>query len=249
MIDFPNNSFEIYKKADSLDYAFCPIRGEIHLPYYKPEERVRLSLVHFLTADANLYPSLINLGVEGERLDISIYNKGLGEFGLYQPPALIVETKREEFDLIQAYDQLVDYLKVAKTGCGILFNNRQAFSIEKGGDVYSYDELAKPNEIIDFILSALSKQNEMLSDEKLKFENAKNGDFESFKFLAQKHRRNKRIVFTIVQHDIEYNIEGHLFEFTPDCIKYTKCGYDTKSDNKPYFFKSEFRHLNGIYKF
>jgi len=246
MNNFPKNNYSIYKKSDFLTYAFCPIRGEINLPDYKPEEKVRLSLIQFLTNSSEIYPELIEIWVENDRYDISVYNNTIGELKNYQPPCNIIETKGEECDLIDALNQLLDYMQISKAENGILFNINQAFKVNKTLDKYLHFELFEPYEIIEFIKSSVTSQKIQLEDEESTYLKAKNGDFESFKLLALKYRRNKRIFFKIQRNNAEMIIEGHLFDFEKDHFKYTKCGYDTKSENKPKILNDEFINIELI---
>ncbi|MBN8588623.1 MAG: hypothetical protein J0L94_09910 [Rhodothermia bacterium] len=246
MNNFSTNNYSSYTKDDFLTYAFCPIRGEIGLPAYKPEEKVRLSLIWFLTNSSEIYPELVEIWVENDRYDISIYNKTIDDLKDYQPPCCIIETKREEFNLIDAYYQLIDYMQISKVENGILFNINQAFKVVKTQDKYQYTELFEPNEIIDFIKNSVELQKVQLENEQSTYLRAKNGDFHSFKVLALKYRRNKRVFFKIQRNNLEYIIEGHLFDFEEDHFKYTKCGYDTKSENKPKILNNEFVNMEVI---
>jgi hypothetical protein len=246
---FPKNNYSVHTKSDFLTYTSCPIRGEISLPVYKPEERVRLSLIHFLTNCSEVYPDSIDICVENDRYDISIYNNTIGELKNYQPPCIIIETKREEYNLVNALNQLVNYLQISKTENGILFNLNQAFKVYKTLDKYIYNELIEPIEIVDFVKKSINLQKQQLVEEESTFAKAKNGDFDSFKILALKYRRNKRVFFKIQKNNIEFIIEGHLFDFEKDYFKYTKCGYDTKSENKPKILNSEFVNVETIRRY
>ena len=88
--DYNKNNFPIYSKEDSLTYAKCPFRGEVFLPNYKPEEKVRLSFIYFLCNCIDIFPQLVDIKVESDRLDLSLYNKTLGEISNYAPPVLII---------------------------------------------------------------------------------------------------------------------------------------------------------------
>jgi len=248
MNNFPKNNYSVYTKSDFLTYTFCPIRGEISLPVYKPEEKVRLSLIHFLTNCTEVYPDLIDIWVENDRYDISIYNNTIGELKHYQPPCIIIETKREDYNLIDALNQLIEYLQISRAENGILFNLNQAFKVYKVQIKYLFDELLEPIEIIEFLKSSVILQEQQIEEEKSIFVKAKNGDFESFRILALKYRRNKRVFFKINRNNVEYIIEGHLFDFEKDYFKYTKCGYDSKSENKPKILNSEFINIETIRK-
>jgi hypothetical protein len=249
MKNFTKNNFDIYRKDDFLTYAKCPIRGEIFLPDYKPEEKVRLSFIYFLIACSEIYPQFVSILVETERLDLSLYNNALGEIANYFPPVLIVETKREEHNLISAYGQLVQYLHTKKTENGLIFNIKQTYKVTKILDNYECEELFESSEIISFIQTAITNQNKRFEDEVRLFLLAKAGDFESFKKLALKYRRNKRVIFNVIQNGNKYVIEGHFFEFYSDYFKYTRCGYDSKSDDKPSFYNNEFVNLENIVRF
>jgi hypothetical protein len=247
--DFTRDNYATYKKDDMLDYALCPIRGEISLPPYKPEEKIRLALLHFLHNQEIFSLSSLEIKVETERLDISIYNKGLGDLITYTPPAIIIETKRSEVELLSAFEQLSRYLTSVKTKCGILFNYVQGFCIEKRDGEYVSTELSNSQELLSFITLAIEQQCSELSQEIYAFNAAKNGDFYSFRQLATKYRRSKRVIFLLKQNDLEYTIEGHLFDFVDSEVFYVKCGLDTKAENKPSFTSDEFVRLLGIYRF
>jgi hypothetical protein len=246
MNNFDGNNFPVYQKEDFLTYALCPIRGEIDLPYYKPEEKVRLSLIYYLVQSSEIFPDLIDMSIESDRLDISLYNKCLAELRYYFPPLLIIETKREDYNLINAYGQLKEYLHSAKGKYGLLFNVVQAFKVTFISSQFVYEELPEPYDIVHFISDCILNQNAQAAEEKEIYYKAKNGDFNSFKNLAIKYRRNKRVVFKVSQNNNEFVVEAHLFQFEPNLFTYVKCGSDLKSDNKPFFENDQFSGLIAI---
>lgn len=246
MEETKHSELNSYRKSNLLNYCECPIRGEISLPDYKPEEKVRLTLLNYLVNLTELYPEKIDLFVEIDRYDISIYNKLLGDISSYQPPILIVETKREDLNLINAFNQIVEYLKSSKTENGLLFNQRSCFHIYNELNIFKTVEINYYFEIENIINSSLINQSSKLEEEKSLFDNAKKGDFEAFKVLSLKYRRNKIIVFTVNFNAVEYTIEGHLFEFELNIFKFTKCGYDSKAINKPSYKNVEFLRLDLI---
>ena len=246
--NFLIDNVHIYVKENLLKYAKCPIRGEIELPEYKPEELVRLALLDFLTICNCYQQNLYSIKVETDRLDITLYNKKIGDLVLFHPPALVIETKRRDYPLIQAVSQLSDYLIVNKCQQGLLFNCSQAYICQKINNGFDTIEIFTIHELEQFIFNCIDSQQKELELELNEYIAAKNGDFDSFINLAIKYRRSKRICFVINQRNIEYIIIGHLFDYNMDenVIKYTLCGYDTKSENKPFFNKHEFIRLENI---
>ncbi len=228
-------------------FTTCPYRyGDIYFPDNKPEEKVRLALLHYLSS---LNATLFAVKVEEERLDISIINKTIGNLIDYIQPAMIIETKREEQSLIQHKQQLTDYMKKKKTLCGLPFNCCEAFFLEIQNDgSESVKQLNSISEIFTSIEYAVNKQRNDLAGEIVEFNNATQGVFNDFKVLAERHRRNKKIKFIYRMKEKEIDVEGNLFNFKDDIVSFVHCGYDTKIDKKPFFTKKDFVRLVKIYR-
>ncbi len=141
------------------------------------------------------------------------------------------------------------YLRTSKAKNGLLFNISDIYKVNFNSELYIYEKLVEPNQIIDFIEACVEKQNSEYEDEKRIFHKAQMGDFEAFKILALKYRRNKRIRFEINQGGSAVIIEGHLFEFEQNFFKYSSCSYDSKSENKPSCKMNEFVGLINIERY
>ena len=183
---------ETFEK-DECTFAICPYRGNIYFPLHKPEEKVRLALLIFLKSIEN---DTFRVEIEIERYDITLLNQTIGSLIHYAPPALIIETKRQEINLIECKHQLVRYMKDKKANFGLLFNCSQAFFIEQKKGEFTEKEVKTPNEIINLITHSIVNQRSSLLTEIEQYKNAEqNKDFDAFQELAQKYRRGKKIRF------------------------------------------------------
>ncbi|MEY4937967.1 MAG: hypothetical protein RIS64_4326 [Bacteroidota bacterium] len=229
-------------------YTKCPYRKDIYYPENKPEEKVRIALLYYLSSISS---KKFDVSVEKERFDITITNNTIGELINYASPALIIETKREEVTLLDHKDQLIQYMQTKSTSCGLLFSCCEAFFVENKNAIFIIKSIGDIEEVNHFVQYSIEKQREELKEEIELFKNAKNGSFEDFKHLASKYRRGKRIKFLYSDSDGQQrDAEGHLFDFqNPKLIYFNYCGQDTRRDKRPVFKKENFIRLSKIYRF
>lgn len=249
----PNNLctqfYELITTFDKNDgrYTKCPYRSDIYYPENKPEEKVRIALLHYLMS---VHDKNFNVLVERERFDITITNNTIGELINYASPALIIETKREEVTLLDHKHQLTKYMQTKETSCGLLFSCCEAFFVEYENSTFTTKNLFSIDEVNHFVKYSIEKQKNELKVEIELFKNAANGSIEDFKVLSLKHRRGKRIKFLYFDNNgNQIDAEGSLFDFSNDKLVYfSYCGHDTPRDKRPFFKKENFIRLSKIYR-
>ncbi|MBW4560879.1 MAG: type I restriction enzyme HsdR N-terminal domain-containing protein [Mojavia pulchra JT2-VF2] len=211
----------IYIKQYNQKYTKCLIRG-LEIPIDgRPEELVRQMFLHFLIKESGLFPDKINIKVESNNHDIEIYKKQKNEkFKPYQNPLIIVEVKREDVNLQNYYNQIQRYLINSGCNIGILYNYHEIIIfIRKSNqfEIYYPENLRKIKELI---LQADSS----IDDDLLEFENAQNGNSQSFVYLINKYAKytNHTVAFKL-KHQLSA-IDGYLFNVKENKIEYKMCG-------------------------
>jgi hypothetical protein len=207
-------SLNSYNKAEQI-LTSCYIR-KIEL-VLTPEEEVRQALLKFIYEHSNIDTSLFITRVEYQHLDIAFYNKiPLDGFQPSLAPFIIIETKRDNTNLLQFENQIKRYLKINNCKIGFLFNSQSIYLLS---DTNKYSSIKIDiNELLDhFKLSHVT-----FTDDCFLFENARNGDFECFKQLAKKYGENSKIAFLIKGSPAP--IVGFLFDFSSDYIFFDICG-------------------------
>lgn len=223
----------IYER-NYTQYTKCLCRGIELLISNKPEEKIRQILLYFLIHKSGLFPSLINLKVEYNNLDIAIYRNIESEtFRPLQSPAAIIEVKREKENLLNYENQLVRYLNEQRSRIGILFNGDDAILFRKDDKKtdFSKNYLSSIEDVSSLLLEATYQVN----DDWLEFRKASDGDVESFVYLIKKYGKHTLHKFSFALKS-DYNpIVGCCFSCDQDCIYYDI--YGKYSRKKRFCFK------------
>ncbi|WP_138497307.1 type I restriction enzyme HsdR N-terminal domain-containing protein [Nostoc sp. PA-18-2419] len=216
---------EIYIKKYKQQYTKCLIRG-IEIPINgRPEELVRQIFIYFLIKESPLLSDKITIKVEANNHDIEIYKKETNEnFKTNQNPLIIVEVKREDANLQNHSNQIERYLTNSGCNIGILYNYHEIITFIKKYNQFQIYYLNNLTDIQELILHATSTIN----DDLLEFENAQNGNIESFIYLIKKYGEytNHTIAFKL-KHQLSA-IDGYLFNVQYDKIYYKICGQYSK---------------------
>ncbi|MBD2341701.1 type I restriction enzyme HsdR N-terminal domain-containing protein [Calothrix sp. FACHB-156] len=220
-----HEKLEICVKKYNQQYTKCLIRG-IEIPLNgRPEELVRQIFLHFLIKESTLLSDLISIKVETNNHDIEIYKKQKNEtFKPHQNPLIIVEVKREDVKLQNYLAQIERYLTNSGCNIGILYNYHEIVTLTKNFNKFEIYFFKKLIEIQELILQANSSNDENL----FAFQNAQNGNTESFLYLIHKYGKytNHRIIFKLKHQSLA--IEGNLFYIKKDKIYYKICGQYSK---------------------
>ena len=163
----------IYERNYTL-YTKCLHREIEILISNKPEEKIRQIFLYFLINQSGLFPSLINLRVEYNNLDIAIYkNFELEDFRLFQPPTAIIEVKREEENLLDHVNQLTRYLEEQRSYIGVLFNGSNLILFKRSSEESTFHRnyLTSIKDLPIILQEALNKPDKDL----LKFQGKESG--------------------------------------------------------------------------
>ncbi|MDZ8092285.1 MAG: type I restriction enzyme HsdR N-terminal domain-containing protein [Nostoc sp. DedQUE05] len=216
---------EIYIKKYNQQYIKCLIRG-IEIPINgRPEELVRQIFIHFLIKESKLLSDKITIKVEANNHDIEIYKKQKNEtFKPHQNPLMIVEVKREDVNLQNYYNQIERYLTNSGCNIGILYNYHEIIALIKKHNQF---KIYYPNHLTE-IQELILQVNSSIDKDLLEFENAQNGNLESFIYLLQKYGKytNHTISFKL-KHQLLV-IDGYLFTIQDNKIYYKICGQYSK---------------------
>jgi hypothetical protein len=117
----------------------CPIRRALY--FLTPEERVRQALIWFLvegSSNASGWRERLRFEVEQRSLDVAAFlaSESAGDRFAFNIPVLIVETKRQERELLEldVEDQLKTYMIRERCRAGLIFNARQAIWLSLYGE-------------------------------------------------------------------------------------------------------------------
>jgi hypothetical protein len=205
---------DCYNKAEKIIIS-CYIR-KIEL-VLTPEEEVRQALLKFIYEHSNIDTSLFITRVEYQYLDIAFYNKM--SFDDFQPsldPFIIIETKRDHVNLLQFESQIKRYLKINNCEFGFLFHSQLIYVLSAKNN---YSPMAID---INGLLKRLELSYINFADDCVLFENARNGDFDCFKLLANKYGKNSKIAFMTKRSLAP--IIGFLFDFSNEYMFFDLCG-------------------------
>jgi hypothetical protein len=153
---------------------------------------------------------------------------------------MIIETKREDANLDNHYNQIERYLKKAGCNMGILYNYHKIVAFIKKNDFLEINNL---NHLRDINSLILNNKNNIYNDS-LIFEKAQNGDFQSFVYLINKYGEytTNRIIFKLKNE--ASSIAGYFFKVKNNTVFYKVCGkYDKK---QPSFDYQDFEKLISI---
>ena len=223
----------IYERNYTL-YTKCLHREIEILISNKPEEKIRQIFLYFLINQSGLFPSLINLRVEYNNLDIAIYkNFELEDFRLFQPPTAIIEVKREEENLLDHVNQLTRYLEEQRSYLGILFNGSNLILFKRSSEesIFHRSYLTSMQDLSIILQEALNN----LDNDLLKFQEAKNGDINSFVYLITKYGKYTQHKISFLINDSCEVILGCCFSCDQDYIYYDF--YGKYSRKKRFSFK------------
>jgi hypothetical protein len=223
----------IYER-NYTQYTKCLCRGIELLISNKPEEKIRQIFLCFLIYRSGLFPNLINLKVEYNNLDIAIYRNIDSEtFRPFQPPAAIIEVKREKENLLNYANQLLRYLNEQRSPIGILFNGNDVIFFKKDDKENGFSRVFLNS--IEDISSVILEATHQVNDDYLEFRNARDGDVNSFVYLIKKYGKHTLHKFSFVLKSDYTPIVGCCFSCDQDCIYYDL--YGKYSRKKRFCFK------------
>ncbi|MBD2318669.1 type I restriction enzyme HsdR N-terminal domain-containing protein [Phormidium tenue] len=229
------NSIEIYEYSiNNISYTDCLIRKRRVVLY--PEERVRQALILYLVNFTNINADNYVIKVEYKNLDIAIYQKHkIKYFQPACPPILIIEVKNQFVDVLNFESQLLKYLSLNSCNNGILTNCRQLY-------IYS-----KNNNFIKTNLTLCELDKVLIQDNFDKdidlFEDARNGNIDSFLKLIEKYGKSNTITFQCSIYKMP--IDTFFVSHSMDYIFFDLCGVKSKK-NQPKIRKNDFIKLISI---
>lgn len=232
----------IYKRNYS-EYTKCLSRDIEVLVSGRPEELVRQVLLYFLLCESRLFPDTIDVKTEYNNLDIVVYRRPTEEFFRpLQKPLAIIEVKREEANLLDYENQLFEYMKEQRGNTGVLFNGNEIIAYEKRSD----------GDFVKWSLNSLSDLGDLLQRLSSRkdpdiwhFQQARDGDIDSFIYLAQKYGKYTLHQFTFTLKDHPTPINGCCFRFQEQRVCYDIYGKYSLKKNF-WFNRSEFDCLISI---
>jgi hypothetical protein len=235
----------IYERNYTL-YTKCLCREIEIFISNEPEEKIRQIFLYFLINQSGLFPELISLRVEYSNLDVAIYrNFEFEDFRPFQPPTAIIELKREEEKLLDYVDQLTRYLNEQRSCMGVLFNGSNLIVFERSDEESNFSR-SYLDSIKDFpiiLRGALNKPN----NDFLKFQEARNGDINSFVYLIKKYGK-------YTQHKISFLLKnscevvlGCCFSCDKDYIYYDLYGKYSRKKRFSFNYHSFDRLISIIY--
>jgi Type I restriction enzyme R protein N terminus (HSDR_N) len=228
-------NLNIYERNYTL-YTKCLCRGIEIIISNKPEEKVRQIFLYFLINQSGLFPDLVNLKAEYNNLDIAIYkNSELEDFRPFQPPAAIIEVKREEEKLLDHAKQLYGYLDEHRSLIGILFNGSDLILFRKSDEesIFLRSHLDSIKDFPAILRESLSKVN----IDCLEFQKAKNGNVDSFVHLIKKYGKYTQHKFSFLLTNSCEVIHGSCFSYDQDYVYYDLYGKYSPSRRNRFSFK------------
>ena len=235
----------IYERNYTL-YTKCLHREIEIIISNKPEEKIRQIFLYFLIHQSGLFPSLINLRVEYNNLDIAIYkNFELEDFRLFQPPTAIIEVKREEENLLDHVNQLTRYLEEQRSYIGVLFNGSNLILFKRSSEesIFHRSYLTSMQDLSIILQEALNN----LDNDLLKFQEAKNGDINSFVYLITKYGKYTQHKISFLINDSCEVILGCCFSCDQDYIYYDFYGKYSRKKRFSFKYHSFDRLISIIY--
>ena len=232
----------IYER-NYLQYTKCLCRGIELLLSGKPEEVVRQVLLYFLMRESGLFPDTIDVKTEHNNLDVAVYKPPTEEhFRPLQAPLAIVEVKREEAHLSDHEDQLFRYMNEQRTSVGVLFNGNEIIVYEKGPEgVPAKCCLESLSELRD-LLQRVACRDEV---DFCTFQRARNGDVDSFIYLASKYGKYTLHKFTFTLKSAPVPITGCCFRLQEQHVYYDVYGKYTPKKRFG-FDRCEFERLLSV---
>lgn len=229
------------RSVNNQKYTRCLIRNlEIAIDS-RPEKLVRQLFIHYLTKESTLLKGKLEIKVESNNHDIEIYKlEENHNFKPYQSPIVIVEVKREDVNLQNHYAQIQRYLTKSNCNIGILYNYHKTILFLKRGSDFETNHLVNFRELEKIILKASNTVN----PNKLGFEKAQKGDFESFTYLVSKYGKytTNTIVFKLKTQQPE--LKGYFFNVQGNRVYYDLCGQYSR--RQQFFERQDFEKLVAI---
>lgn len=184
----------------------------------RPEEVVRQVLLYFLMRESGLYPDTIDVKTEYNNLDVAVYKPSREEqFRPLQAPLVIVEVKREEANLPDHEDQLFRYMKEHRTSTGVLFNGNEIIAYETRSEgTPEKRRLESLSELRDLLLRLACRDEVDLRA----FQQARDGDVDSFSYLAGKYGKYTLHKFTFTLKNSPTPITGCCFRLQEQRVYY-----------------------------
>jgi hypothetical protein len=237
-----------FYERDYTIYTKCLVRKrEIKISGH-PEEKVRQCFLYFLINELLdlLNTQKIKICVEENNFDISISQ--IFENDDFQPnvsPLIIIEIKKQNVDINSYKQQLIGYMKQYKCNVGLISNAEDAVLLEKNNIGNISECILVENKILIAKIKIIQAQLIANDCNIQHFQNARNGDIQSFIFLIKKYGRytTHKIKFKI----FEEEIAGYCFKVDEkrNKISYNRCGGGyTKKQN--IFEYNEYNKLLSI---
>lgn len=235
----------IVKDEDGSFKIFCFIR-EIYLRL-TPEEKVRQAFLWFLCYGSQYserWRDKFLISVERFDIDISLSLKlnveGFESLTLF----MIIEIKT--FNESDIEKQLRKYVLRKKCGDCLLFYASSAIYLKWDFKTqrFSRTVLNDFSEIDDLINTLANSNREIMNRHIDLFENAKMGEYESFKNLVEIYGSRCTIKFEFERDNELYQVRGFLFNIKGNDIFYKVRGIFTKK--KQQIIKQNFRGLVSI---
>jgi hypothetical protein len=209
----------------------------------KPEELVRQILLYYLLRESGLFPDRIDVRTEQNNLDVAVYKPPTEEsFRPWRAPVAIIEVKREEANLPDHENQLFGYMKERRTNTGVLFNGNDIIAYEKGSEDNPTKRcLESLTELRDW-LHRLTCRNDADTSA---FQQARDGDADSFIYLAKKYGKYTLHKFTFTLKNSLTPITGCCFRLQDQRVYYDLYGKYTAKRSFS-FDRSEFDRLLSV---
>jgi hypothetical protein len=209
----------------------------------KPEELVRQVLLYYLLRESGLFPDRIDVRTEQNNLDVAVYKPSTEEsFRPWRAPVAIIEVKREEANLPDHENQLFGYMKERRTNTGVLFNGNNIIAYEKGAEGSPTKRgLESLTELGDWLYRLTCRNDADTSA----FQQARDGDTDSFIYLAEKYGKYTLHKFTFTLKNSPTPITGCCFRLQDQRVYYDLYGkYIAKRSFS--FDRSEFDRLLSV---
>ncbi|MDG4551423.1 MAG: hypothetical protein P9F19_18395 [Candidatus Contendobacter sp.] len=199
---------------DGSTFIKCYIRNADIL--LTPEEQVRQAILKVIYENLDLNTNFFITRVEFQNLDIAFYyNYQDKYFQPTQSPFLIIETKRDGTNLHVCKNQIINYLELNNCLNGLLLTCQTIYYLSSVSD-YKLERIG-----LNGIKSIFNKMEPNLFFDIKRFNNARDGSIDDFKYLATKFNTSK-VTFLCV--DYSAPITAFLFLFKQDYIFYDICG-------------------------
>lgn len=231
-----------FYERDGMQYARCLCRGTEVVISGRPEEIVRQTLLHYLICESGLIPNEVELAVERHNVDIAVLKLYSSDcFRPLRHPLLVIEVKRDGFDLPQAREQLARYMRERKTEVGVLFNGSGLLvcdtSLESAGTFISHESL----DVLKVkIVELLARENSELEV----FHAACGGDVASFVKIVDRYAKHTLHKITFALASSGEPITGCCFTSNGTHIMYNI--YGRYSKRRFDFRRSEFGRLISV---